>query len=205
MKPRAAGVLAAVLLVAVAAALTLWPAAPTPRPGSVEVVFAQEMLWHHAQATEMAARIRPRTGNVTVRSMAADIGVSQGAQMEQLRGWLRRWHQSPFQAPSPAHARAMGMATRAEVEALSTLPLPEAERRFAALMLRHHQGALLMALPLDRPGVRPEVRRFAHLVTVTQGAEINTLRQLVTRLGGRPLPFPAPGSGEGHGHMPGMP
>ena len=146
------------LLVALAALLLRPPLAPAaPR----EVQFVQHMLQHHAQALDLAAPMLKRSRQRTVRSLALDIQLSQREQIRQMEAMLDRWGQVPGPPLSPGHARMMGMASGAEVAGLSTLPVAEAERQFLRLMIRHHQGAVDMTLPLLDAARRPEVERLA--------------------------------------------
>lgn len=201
-----AAVLAALLALGLGV-LFLMPGRSTPAPDSAEVVFLQQMIQHHQQATEMAGRIRTRAQNRTLRSLALDIQLSQEEQMRLMRGWLKLWQQPQDVPVSADHARRMGMASSEELSSLNTLPVPQAEVKFVQLMLRHHQGALAMVQPMTGPQVRQEVRILAQQMGITQGGEIHTMRQLLARLGGQPLPFP-PGSTSpdmpAMPHMPGM-
>ncbi|WP_034387120.1 DUF305 domain-containing protein [Deinococcus sp. YIM 77859] len=193
---------AAALLVAAltAVALAPWSRTGFPREGSPEVRFVREMTQHHAQAVDMATRIRDRSRDQTLRALALDIMLSQQEQIGQMRGWLTLWGQ-PWGGPgmTAEHARMMGMATPAELEQLSTLPVPEAERLFLQLMIRHHQGALAMVEPALAPGIRPEVQTLARQIQATQGGEINLMTRLLAARNAQPLPAP-PAAGDTHEH-----
>ncbi len=168
-----------------------------PAETSREVVFVRGMIQHHAQAVDMATRIRDRSSDRTLRSLALDIILSQQEQIGQMRGWLTLWNR-PWagQGMDVEHARMMGMATPAEVATLDTQPVLAAEETFLRLMRRHHQGALAMVRPmLDQPA-RPEVRALARQIDATQSAEIRLMDQLLAQRGASPLPVP--------GGMPGM-
>lgn len=185
---------AAALLVAalLAAALALGSRADLPREGSPEVRFVREMTQHHAQAVDMATRIRDRSRDRTLRSLALDIMLSQQEQIGQMRGWLTLWG-LPWGGPgmNAEHARMMGMATPGELRQLDTLPVQEAERLFLQLMIRHHQGALEMVKPALAPGLRPEVQTLARQIQATQGGEINLMTRLLEARNAQPLPTPS--------------
>ncbi|KEF34604.1 hypothetical protein RDMS_05995 [Deinococcus sp. RL] len=192
--------LAAALLVALALALT--SRSGTPAEGSPEVRFVREMTQHHAQAVDMATRLRERTGDRTLRSLTLDILLSQQEQIGQMRGWLTLWG-LPWggQGMSAEHARRMGMATPQELNALDTLPLRDAEAHFLRLMIRHHQGALSMVEPALGSGIRPEVRTLARQIQATQGGEIRLMEDLLRRRGeDLPPPPEAAGGGAHEGH-----
>ncbi|WP_034407879.1 DUF305 domain-containing protein [Deinococcus murrayi] len=192
--------LAAALLVALALALT--SRSGTPAEGSPEVRFVREMTQHHAQAVDMATRLRERTQDRTLRSLTLDILLSQQEQIGQMRGWLTLWG-LPWggQGMSAEHARRMGMATPQELNALDTLPLRDAEAHFLRLMIRHHQGALSMVEPALGSGIRPEVRTLARQIQATQGGEIRLMEDLLRRRGeDLPPPPEAAGGGAHEGH-----
>ncbi|EYB69769.1 hypothetical protein DEIPH_ctg002orf0100 [Deinococcus phoenicis] len=195
MSRRSTLLAAIALLVAalMAVVLAFSPRNALPQEGSPEVRFVREMSQHHAQAVDMATRIRDRDSHDrTLRSVALDILLSQQEQIGQMRGWLTLWH-LPWGGPgmTTAHARSMGMATPAELKALDTLPTRDAERLFLQLMIRHHQGALAMVEPVLGKGIRPEVRTLARQIAATQAGEIRLMTQMLAARGARPLPAPA--------------
>ncbi|GAA0498488.1 DUF305 domain-containing protein [Deinococcus depolymerans] len=190
-----------VVLAAVLGGLLLWPRLGGPAEGSTEVRFVREMIQHHAQAVDMATRVRERSSDPDVRLLALDIMLSQQEQIGQMRGWLTLW-QRPWAGAgmSAEHARRMGMATQAQVENLSVLKGRAADVGFLQLMIRHHQGALSMVTPALKSGVRPEVQALARQIQATQSAEVKLMTDLLRDRGARPLPAP---TGH-HGGMDGM-
>ncbi|MFC4638560.1 DUF305 domain-containing protein [Deinococcus hohokamensis] len=179
------------LLVLALAGLLAAPRLLPPGERTPEVRFVREMIEHHTQAVDLALRIRERTRNPELRTLALDIMLSQQEQIGQMRGWLTLWKR-PWggEGMSAKHARMMGMATPAEVRSLETLPLGRAEVRFLQLMVRHHSGALTMVKPALETGVRPEVQALARQIQGTQGAEIRLMTGLLRDRGARPLPGP---------------
>jgi uncharacterized protein (DUF305 family) len=73
-----------------------------------------------------------------------------------------------------------GMATTAEVKELETLPVDEMNAQFLRLMIRHHQGGVVMAEAELDLGKEEIVRNFAQQVVNTQNAEINTMMTMLT-------------------------
>jgi uncharacterized protein (DUF305 family) len=53
---------------------------------------------------------------------------------------------------------------------------------FLDMMIRHHQGAVEMANIEQRDGVNPEAKRLAGTIATSQTAEINQMRDLLTKL-----------------------
>jgi uncharacterized protein (DUF305 family) len=162
-----------------------------PAEGSREVRFVREMIQHHTQAVDLSTRVRERGTDPAVRALALDILLSQQEQIGQMHGWLTLWGR-PWGGPgmSADHARSMGMATPQQVAGLDTLPPAQAEVTFLQLMIRHHQGALMMAAPALATGVRPEVRALAQQIERSQGAEIKAMTGLLKQRGAEPLPAP---------------
>lgn len=198
-RPALPAVLALVAAALLAAALALTSRSGTPAESSPEVRFVREMTQHHAQAVDMATRLRERTDDRTLRSLTLDILLSQQEQIGQMRGWLTLWG-LPWggEGMSAEHARMMGMATPEELNRLDTLPLPDAEAHFLRLMIRHHQGALSMVEPALGDRIRPEVRTLARQIQATQGGEIRLMEDLL-RQRGEALP-PPPEAAQGGGH-----
>lgn len=215
----AAGLIALLLLAAGAAAGRL--SSLPPREGSPEVAFARAMTRHHEQAVAMALAIRDRTDDPPIRTLALDIALTQQAQIGRMEGWLATWG-VPLAGPRvPAASPSMpgmtmpgmtmpGMATRPEVNALSALPVEQAETRFMQLMIRHHQGGVSMAEQALRTVRRPEVRALATSIVNAQRSEIEYLTQLLRgRAQEGPPGTTAPGTTAPEttdpGAMPGMP
>ncbi len=72
-----------------------------------------------------------------------------------------------------------GMATNSEVAALETLPVDEMNAQFLRLMIRHHQGGVLMADAELELGKDEIVRNFAQQSVNTQSAEIATMTRML--------------------------
>ncbi|WP_188904383.1 DUF305 domain-containing protein [Deinococcus aerophilus] len=165
-----------------------------PAEASTEVRFVREMIQHHAQAVDMATRIRERSRDEAVRTLALDIMLSQQEQIGQMRGWLTLWGRPWGGVGMGAqHALSMGMASPEQVAALDTLPPAEADVAFLQLMTRHHQGALQMAGPAVAAGVRPEVQALARQIQAGQAAEVRTMTDMLRARNAEPLPPPSMG------------
>ena len=197
---RPSSIIIALLAAGLLAALVaLWLGRP-PGEGSAEVRFVRDMIAHHEQAVEMALLIRDRTADEALRAFATDIILTQQSQIGRMSGWLDAWG-VPFagaEAPMQGMGQMMGMAAQQDVNALATLPLPEAEVRFLQLMTTHHEGALFMAEDLlAAPRPRPEVVRLAEAVLRGQQGEIDLMREMLAMRGAEP---PPPLQRMDHGH-----
>ncbi|HEU4324869.1 MAG TPA: DUF305 domain-containing protein [Roseiflexaceae bacterium] len=179
------------LVLALLAALTtgiLWWNARPPAEGSAEVTFTRDMTAHHTQAVAMALNLRDRTEDELMRSFLLDMVLTQQGQIGIMQGWLDAWGR-PFSGARPpmeGMGAMMGMAAPEQVDALRTLPPDQAEILFLQLMIRHHQGALIMADDLLQHSSRPEVVRLATSIRDAQQSEISYMQELLEQRGGTP-------------------
>ena len=174
----------------------------TPDTTSAEAGFARDMQEHHNQGVELALIVRDRTDDAPVRLLAYDIATTQAKQSGQMSGWLAVWGLPQF-APEPSmtwmtrpglsgnthdssHAASTdaghvagepmpGLATPAQIAALTAASGVEAERQFLVIMIAHHRGAIEMAdAVLDR-STNATVQAFATSVVLSQESEIELM------------------------------
>src|SRR5262249_49117707 len=112
--------------------------------------FMQGMMVHHAQALEMTALVPSRTARDAMHLLPPPIQVSQGDEIGFMRSWLEG---RGYSAPGPhAHhedgMRMPGMATAEEMNQLAEARGPAFDRLFLELMIRHHEGALVIVKEL---------------------------------------------------------
>jgi uncharacterized protein (DUF305 family) len=105
-----------------------------------------------------------------------------------------------------------GMATRSQVDELNTLPPDQMDIRFLQLMIRHHQGGVMMAQAALEKAGDENVLNFAQQVIDTQDAEIETMTSMLNeRLAVEGSATPeagapgTPGAGTPEADMSGMP
>lgn len=151
-------------------------------PSAADVAFMQHMIVHHAQAVEMAALVDGRTNDRRIHLLAERIAVSQEDEMGRMRRWLTARGQPVPDAHAHhhgEHAGMAGMATPEEMAALATLRGAAFDRRFLELMIRHHEGALVMVAALfasEDGGQESEIYHFASEVDADQRMEIDRMR-----------------------------
>jgi uncharacterized protein (DUF305 family) len=178
------------------------------KPGSVDVGFSRDMSRHHLQGVEMANLAADRSADPAVRGLAFDIASTQTNQVGRMQGWLSLWGYSPsgggaamawmggMDMGSDAHAGHSagsnlmpGMATEEELAQLRALKGKAFDVDFLQLMLRHHQGGVVMLqYGADHASV-PEVRNLAAQMLSSQTSESEYIEQLLTARGGTPLPL----------------
>jgi uncharacterized protein (DUF305 family) len=193
----------ALLLVGLGAAIYfLADTLQRPRENSPEVTFTRDMMAHHAQAVEMATLIRDRSTDEELRQLTLDMILTQQNQIGQMQAWLNLWTvpQEGLEPPMGGRGEIMGMAPQKSVNALATLPVDEAEISFLQLMIRHHEGGVLMAQDMleTRQSV---VKRLAESIVTAQSGEIAYMEELLEKRG---VERPEPLQPMNHDAMPGM-
>ncbi len=168
--------------------------APIARDTSPDVRFIRGMLAHHAQALEMTALVPGRTTRQNIHLLAERIDVSQRDEIVLMERWLRA-RGEPVQATGTDHAHhgadhpMPGMLTPDEMARLAAATGAEFERLFLELMIRHHEGALVMVAELFATpggGQQSEIFQIASDVDADQRAEIARMQRMLAG----PLPAP---------------
>lgn len=159
-----------------------------PKASPADIRFMQGMIVHHAQALEMSALVSDRAGHEQLHILAGRIDVSQRDEIAMMRQWLTR-RGAPVVAAEhhgdAAHGTMPGMASPEEMRRLAAIRGAEFDRLFLELMIRHHEGALVMVAQLfaiDGAGQEPELYRFASDVDADQRMEITRMRRLLNSL-----------------------
>jgi uncharacterized protein (DUF305 family) len=145
---------------------------------------------HHAQAVQMAEIVRDKTESEEIRTLAADIALTQQAQIGQMQGWLQVWDLPPTATEPamswmghPTKGRMPGMASPEEINELQQASSEEADVLFLQLMIPHHEAAVPMAEAVLEESDRKEVERLAGSIVASQQAEIELMRALLQRRG----------------------
>jgi uncharacterized protein (DUF305 family) len=179
--------------------------ASAPGADSVDVGFAQDMSVHHQQAVQMASWERDHTADPALHQLAFDIETTQLQQIGRMQGWLGLWgaaadppggrHMTWMTTGDHPHSSAggvdtmPGMATSEELRALRAASGEQLDVLFLQLMLRHHEGGVVMLRYATEHASVPEVRNLAAQMLSAQTSESDYLRQLLTARGGTPLPL----------------
>ena len=147
-----------------------------------DVRFMQGMIGHHAQALEMTSVVRSNSGSDAIRTLALRIEVSQADEIKMMQEWLTARRQ-PLPDPHAHHAAGAalmpGMLTPEEMARLAGARGPELDRLFLQLMIKHHEGALVMVKDLlATPGAAQQSDVFAFVsdVDADQRMEIDRMR-----------------------------
>ena len=189
-----------VVALSVGAGLLIGSRLDTPRDDSAEAGFARDMATHHAQAVEMSFVARDKSSDHELRTLASDIIVTQSTQRGIFMGWLQQWglsqaSASPRMAWMPGHSHVAtdgvvlmhGMASDAERRRLSDAHGVDAEILFLQLMIRHHEGGIVMARAVRALSDRRELLQLAKSIDDGQRAEIAEMRNMLAARGAQPL------------------
>ncbi|MGW0431180.1 DUF305 domain-containing protein [Micromonospora sp. NPDC003197] len=189
--------LAAILAVGLALGLVaglLVPGLTRPGDTSPEAGFARDMSTHHAQAVELAILAHEKGTDLDVRTLGADIALTQQAQIGIMQTWLRSWDLNP--TGSQARMAWMpdgggmirdglmpGMATEEERERLRNATGRDFDILFLQLMRQHHLGGIHMAQAVLDLSDDEQVTHLAGQMVTGQKKEIDGIQALLTKLG----------------------
>jgi len=158
-----------------------------------DVLFMQDMIPHHNQATQMAELVADRTNQPELVDVAGRINVSQQDEIEFMKQWLR---ERAERVPNPTSHEAMhtdhkmaGMATPRQMEELAAAQSTDFDRMFLQLMITHHEGAVTMVEELlEQPGSAydPVLFEFTTDITNDQESEIERMHVLLVGLSDDP-------------------
>lgn len=146
-----------------------------------DVTFAQEMIPHHQQATEMAALAPSRAESSEVLDLAEQISAAQEPEIATMTSWLESWgEEAPEGMGSMSDMDSMpGMMSEDEMAELEDAQGPDFDRLFLTMMIEHHEGAIDMAAAEQENGENPDAVALAETIEADQTAEIATMRELL--------------------------
>lgn len=147
-----------------------------------DIMFAQMMIPHHAQAVEMSGIILAKPGMpAEVTALATKIKAAQAPEIEQMTGWLSGWNVPTMMSDHSGHGMA-GMVDDDGIEKLKSATGTEAARLFLEQMIGHHEGAIDMAQQEISAGKFPDAVKLGHDIVDAQQAEITQMKQLLATL-----------------------
>ncbi len=155
-----------------------------------DVDFATDMIQHHAQALSMVDLTVGRDLSRPVTTLAEQIRMAQGPEIESMVDWLNEWDQ-PVPETMRDHVNAHGggememgsdmpgMMSADEMEALEAAAGEEFEQLFLEMMIEHHEGAIEMATTEQSAGEHPEAIELAETIIDAQQDEIEQMEALL--------------------------
>ncbi|MFG2763903.1 MULTISPECIES: DUF305 domain-containing protein [Streptomyces] len=169
-----------------------------PAEDSVDAGFARDMAIHHQQAVEMSFIVRDRTDDEDVRRLAYDIINTQANQRGMMLGWLEMWGLPKSAAgppmkwmghtftPTDDGSLMPGMATDAELAALTAAKDEKAEILFLRLMTVHHRAGADMAQAAAGAAKTDAIRNLAEGMVRGQQSEIGLMADMLKDRGATP-------------------
>lgn len=151
-----------------------------------DVEFMRNMIAHHAQALELTKLVPARTSREAIGLLALRTSVSQESEMQQMRKWLAsRGESAEDHATQHDHTTMPGMLSGEDIAWLAETSGDTFDRLFLELMIRHHEGALIMLEQLHaqkNAAQEPEIFQIASHIDADQRAEIARMRRLLTAI-----------------------
>ena len=152
-----------------------------------DVTFAQEMIPHHEQATEMAALAQDRTTNPEILDIASRIEAAQDPEIETMTTWLQEWgvpedstnEHSEMNHGQGSESSMPGMMSEDDMTALEDATGVEFDQMFLTMMIEHHEGAIIMAKSEIDSGTNPDAIALAEQIQAAQTAEITEMEALL--------------------------
>ena len=148
---------------------------------------------HHgprAQAARLRHRDHPAPADRPHAGLAGAVGHGGGGARRQAHGLDGRPTPTPTPTTSTGGVDTMpGMATSDQLRALRAASGEQMDVLFLQLMLRHHEGGVIMLQYASEHASVPEVRNLAAQMLSSQTSESEYLKQLLAARGGTPLPL----------------
>ncbi|MFG2628290.1 DUF305 domain-containing protein [Streptomyces sp. NPDC048473] len=169
------------------------PATPGSAFNDADVKFAQQMIPHHQQAVEMAELADGRAADPEIKELAAAIEKAQDPEINTMKGWLTSWGKPlPSASPSMGDMPGMdhgsdgsgmpGMMSDKDMSDLEAAKGKDFDKKFAQLMIGHHEGAVTMAEDEQKNGSNADAKKLADAVITAQTAEIEQMNKIISRL-----------------------
>lgn len=115
-------------------------------------------------------------------ALAGRIQAAQQPEIDTMNRWLTAW-KMPVPSPSGDAMEGMEHGEMAGVDELDMTALMNAkgtpwDKEFLAVMVKHHQGALIMAQQEIAAGVNPDAKALAQRIVTDQQAQITEMKQI---------------------------
>lgn len=167
------------------------PATGSSNPADVE--FANTMIYYHLHSEAMADLVPRHAKDARIKAIAPTFKKAQGPEVTRMAGWLVGGGMPPPSMQggdvSGHNMAGMGgqtksMMTAEEMTVLGKASGPDFDRMWLQLMIRNHQGALVLAQTELAKGLNSEAKQIAQSVIDRQSAEIAKLQSILTGISG---------------------
>jgi uncharacterized protein (DUF305 family) len=140
----------------------------------VDRAFIADMVPHHRSAVQMAKIAQKRGQSAFVQQLANDVVRTQTQEIDVMRSEDHKLAGAGIAKGSLAVAEhTMGM--NGDVASLKTAK--PFDRAFIAMMIPHHEGAVVMAKAELAKGKDPKLKTLAQNIITAQQREIATMRK----------------------------
>ncbi|TQK45150.1 uncharacterized protein (DUF305 family) [Streptomyces sp. SLBN-118] len=151
-----------------------------------DVAFAQSMIVHHQQALEMSELADGRASDQEIKTLAGQIEKAQDPEIKTMQSWLTSWGKpvsSGMDHGGMNHGGSMpGMMSEKDMSDLMAAKGTDFDRKFAELMIAHHNGAIDMAKDEQKNGGDAAARKLADDVIKNQSTEVKQMQAILDRL-----------------------
>lgn len=138
--------------------------------------FLYLMAGHHEAGLELAELAARRAEHDELRALGRLMVAQHVAELELMHDWWRGWFDGDIPPLSPVDREQMyGMPAPEEVGELRGLSGADLDRRFVALMVPHHLGAVRMSNDAWERARDPRVRLFADGIRHSQRGQIERM------------------------------
>ena len=139
-----------------------------------DIAFAEMMIPHHEQAIEMSELALMNSTNPEVLELAQEIKSSQAPEIELMASW------SGVKSSTHAGHSMDGMLSEDELNALRAATGAEFDRLFLQGMIKHHQGAIEMAMDVKNSNSMV-VADLSAAIIKQQEIEITRMEELLLK------------------------
>ena len=141
---------------------------------AADIAFAEMMIPHHEQAIEMSEIALLNTTNPEVLQLAQEIKDAQSPEIELMKSWTG--------VKTSTHAGHMmdGMLSESELADLREAKDKEFDRLFLQGMIKHHEGAIVMAQDVAA-SKNKDVTDLSASIISAQESEISKMKELLTK------------------------
>lgn len=152
-------------------------AALGPEGNDFDKNFLDLMADHHQGAVAMAVEALGKGNRKELNQLARSIIAGQQEEIRTMNGWRDTWYRGAN--PSAPVERMMAMMKKESPAMVARLGQRDAgfDRRFAELMIPHHEGAVLMAREAVSKGKHPELVAMARKMIAEQEREIAMMKE----------------------------
>lgn len=152
-----------------------------------DVTFAQSMIVHHQQALEMSKLADGRTSDQEIKTLAGQIEKAQDPEIKTMQSWLTSWGKPESSGMDHGGMNHGGGAMRGMMSEKGMADLTAAkgtdfDRKFAELMIAHHNGAIDMAKGEQKNGGDAAAKKLADDVIKNQSTEVKQMQGILDRL-----------------------